>query len=66
MFQKHLFLRKNLCLLFIDGAQLSQCTEPLQEHSLLFATEFSGVPDIHFIKIGGMKDCVGLEATQWF
>ena len=34
--------------------------------SLLLTTNFPEIPGTHFIKLGRMKGCVNLEATQWF
>ena len=58
--------KTTLCILFMDGVQLSQGKEPLQGDSLLFTTKSPGILGTHFIDLWRMTGWVDLGATQWF
>ena len=48
------------------GFNCLMATEPLRGDSLLFTTQFPGVPGTHLINFRRMKGRVNLVATQWF
>ena len=48
------------------GFNCLKATEPLRRDSLLFTTQFPGVPGTHLIDFRRMKGRVDFVATQWF
>ena len=48
------------------GFNCFKATEPLGGDSLLFSTEFPGIPGTYLIDLERMKSFVDLETTQGF
>ena len=48
------------------GSTVSRLQEPLGGDSLLFITQFQGVPGTNLIDLGRVKGWVDLWVTQWF